>query len=68
MECYKGQNVLAYDSETKNWKGAIIKDIRENVPSTFDRHIYPILFDIEFLHNKKYSKGHLSVAIMTDIK
>lgn len=62
-----GQNVLAYDSTLKQWKGSIIKDMRRNVPSSFDSYIYPVLFDVEFIHNGKLSKGHLGVAVMTDI-
>lgn len=55
--------VMVYDNTKQFWEKAIIKNIRYNIPSSFDSHIYPILYDVLFLYNGRFSKGHFESSI-----
>ena len=43
------------------YQKAILRNISYNVKSTFDDYIYPVLYDVHFLHNGRIGKGHFEV-------
>lgn len=73
-----GETIICYDSRIWNkrrkdidenkdcWKEAVIKNIRTNVKcceNTDNEHIHNILFDVRFIHDNYFSKGHFLSSI-----
>jgi hypothetical protein len=57
----KGDIVNVYDNKYNRIEKAELIDIRYEVPSSFDKYIYPVLYDVRFLQDNRISKGHLDV-------
>lgn len=58
-----GQKLMVYDNKYNRYEWAILKNIRHNVKSMFDNYIYPVLYDVEFVHDGRLSRGHLDFSI-----
>ncbi|MFW5890754.1 MAG: hypothetical protein ACOCUI_00890 [bacterium] len=43
------------------YEKAIIRNIRCNVKTSIGNWIYPILYDVQFLNDGKYSRGHFEI-------
>jgi hypothetical protein len=59
----EGQIKSVYDNKCNRWENAKIINIRKDVTSSFDNYIYPILYDVQFVHDGRISKGHLPFAV-----
>jgi hypothetical protein len=60
-----GEIVNVYDNVYDRMEDAELINIRYEVPSSFDKYIYPVLYDVRFLHDNRISKGHLEVNTKT---
>lgn len=62
-----GQEVEVYDprNNVRDWRHAVVENVRTNVKSTVYDHVHPLLYDVRFLHDGFLSKGHFPMAVRT---